>query len=260
MERKKHNNVFENNEPIYRDLNTIFFRNYNFENNGNISGEELGVLVSEIEEEFNLIVKGDPKYIKITEIYPKDMDYKYAKVNGFIYTLYYDINIIRNPCAFWFSLGDLLYIKLNNGKEIYFVPFSYPVIDIRSSEETTIHFDNPDVFFSSFTDWYEDLFRIYDFVGVDITNKNEIVTSTEEEICSSIDFIATKVQKPNEYYLIKDEFLYTIRDLFQNGVSGEDIISSVNKAKAETGTKTVQLPSLHYQCITFNELIKRNLV
>lgn len=231
MVEKDSDEYWKNNRVTEFQLDNIFSRNYDYEHRL-VSNEDLNNLVQDIENELNIIIKNDTSHIKITEIYPKNMEYEYAKDNGYIYTLYYDINMIRQPSIFWFSVGDILYIKLNNGEEVYFVPFTYPIIDIRSSStnDINIHFDTQEIFFSSFTSWYEDIFRIHNFIGFNITT-NKIVTSSDFNI--NIDFIASKVQKPKSDFN-NSEFLYIVKNLFQKGIPWNKIMMRINQTRLET--------------------------
>ena len=117
-------------------------------------------------------------------------------------------------------MGDLLLARTNLEEYVYIIPFEYPWIDIRSGgKEFEVNDFNH--FFTLFTAGWEDLFEIYEFVGINSSN-GKIVPYPNNHI----DFyVCHKFTSPkaSENYLIKGEFLYLMRDLYDKGLEPQDI-------------------------------------
>jgi hypothetical protein len=186
-----------------------------------ITREVLHNIAIDIEKNFNVDVIDYP-YGCESIIYSKNMTLEKAQKTGYNYTLNYNFNLLKQDATVGYHLGDLILARTNVEDYVYIIPFEYPWIDIRSGGKE-FKVNDFEHLFILLTCGYEDLFEIYDFVGINSSN-GRIVPYPNRHIdfyvCSNF-----TIPKSSENYLVKGEFLYLMRDLYERGIESKDIIN-----------------------------------
>lgn len=196
-------------------IEPIFRKHYN----KTVTREMMHNIVLEIEENFNVDIIDYPHTCE-SVVYSKDMTLKKAQKTGYNYVFNYNLNLLKYDATVGYHLGDLILAHTNLEESVYIIPFEYPWIDIRSGgKEFEVYDFNH--FFTLFTAGWEDLFEIYEFVGINSSN-GRIVPYPNRHIDFYLCHKFTS-PKPSENYLVKGEFLYLMRDLYERGVDIEDI-------------------------------------